>query len=220
MLWFGWFGFNGGSAVAATSRAAMAATVTTVAAATGGLSWAMFDYIFTKKFSAIGFCSGVIAALVGITPASGFVAPWAAIVIGSVTAILCNLACRAKNKLGYDDALDAFGLHGIGGFVGNILTGIFAQKWIAALDGSVIPGGWIEGNWIQVGYQLAGSAAIAGYSFVVTIIICYLINFIPGLKLRVEDDHELYGVDVTHMGEVAYDHLDSAPEAVPPKEEA
>ncbi|KAJ3126846.1 hypothetical protein HK098_007050 [Nowakowskiella sp. JEL0407] len=218
MLWFGWFGFNGGSALASTARAGMAATVTTIAAATAGLSWSFFDYIFTKKFSAIGFCSGAIAGLVGITPAAGFVAPWAAIVIGFVTAIACNLGSRAKHLLGYDDALDAFGLHGIGGFVGNILTGVFAQKWIALLDGTVIPGGAIEGNWIQLAYQLGGSAAIAGYSFVGTLIICYAINFIPGMKLRVDDDHELLGVDVTHMGEVAYDHYDGLDGEVPTKE--
>ncbi|KAJ1560391.1 hypothetical protein HK096_008918 [Nowakowskiella sp. JEL0078] len=217
MLWFGWFGFNGGSAVAATSRAAMAATVTTVATAAAALSWALFDYTFTKKFSAIGFCSGAIAGLVGITPASGFVAPWAAIIIGAVTSIICNLACRLKNRLGYDDALDAFGLHGIGGFVGNILTGIFAQKWIALLDGTVILGGWVEGNWIQVAYQFAGSGAIAAYAFVGTYIICIILNFIPGLKLRVEDHHEEHGIDVTQMGEVAYDHYD---ETIPETKEA
>ncbi|KAI8812735.1 ammonium transporter AmtB-like domain-containing protein [Cladochytrium replicatum] len=205
ILWFGWFGFNAGSASAATARAAMAGLVTTVAAASGGITWLMFDYIFTRKLSSVSLSSGIVAALVGITPGAGYVAPWASIVIGSVTALVCNLACSVKHKLGFDDALDAFGLHGVGGVVGNLLTGIFAQKWVASLDGTGIDGGWLDGNFIQLGYQLAGTAAIAVWSFGISYVILSVLNLIPGLRLRVPEESELLGLDVSHMGEQMFE---------------
>ncbi|RKO88842.1 ammonium transporter AmtB-like domain-containing protein, partial [Blyttiomyces helicus] len=213
LLWFGWFGFNGGSAVAATPRAAMAALVTTVAASAAALSWVLWDYARTGKLSGLGFCSGAVAGLVAITPASGFVAPWAAIVIGILAGIICNAACSIKTLFGFDDTLDAWGVHGIGGFLGNILTGIFAQKWIAELDGSVINGGWVDGNFIQVGYQLAGSSAIAAWSFVVSTILLFVINKIPGLHIRPSEEEEELGADVGEMGEVAYELLPPSSEA-------
>ncbi|KAJ3040987.1 hypothetical protein HDV00_010059 [Rhizophlyctis rosea] len=206
LLWFGWFGFNGGSAVAATPRAAMAGLVTTVAAASAGFSWVMWDYLFVHKgkVSGLGFCSGAVAGLVVITPAAGYVAPWAAIVMGLIGGVLCNMGCRIKNIFGFDDSLDAWGVHGIGGLVGNIMTGIFAQKWIGLLDGTALNGGWIEHNWVQVGYQIGGSLAIAVWSFVITYILLTLINFIPGLHIRPSEDEELLGTDI-QMGEVAYE---------------
>lgn len=206
LLWFGWFGFNGASAIGATSRAGMAAMVTTISASAGALVWVLIDCIRTKKISGIGFCSGALAGLVGITPASGFVAPWAAIIIGVVTSALCNAACALKELMGADDVLDSFALHGVGGFVGSILTGIFAQKWIANLDGvTVIQGGAIEGNWVQLGYQLAGSLAICAYSFFGTLFILMVINRIPGMRLRASPEAEKVGLDLSEMGEVAYE---------------
>ncbi|KAJ3053333.1 hypothetical protein HK097_004506 [Rhizophlyctis rosea] len=206
LLWFGWYGFNAGSAVAATPRAAMAGLVTTVAAATAGLSWTLWDYLFVHKgkVSGLGFCSGAVAGLVVITPAAGFVAPWAAIVMGIIGGIFCNMGCRLKNVFGFDDSLDAWGVHGFGGFLGNILTGIFAQKWVATLDGAVINGGWMDQNWIQLGYQVGGSLAIAVWSFVISYILLTIINFIPGLHIRPTEDEELLGSDI-QMGEVAYE---------------
>jgi Amt family ammonium transporter len=204
ILWFGWFGFNGGSALAGTSRAAMAASVTSIAASAGGLTWVLFDYRHERKLSALGFCSGAVAALVSITPASGFVAPWAAIVIGFLAGLVCNLCCHLKHVLGYDDALDVFGTHGMGGVLGNILTGIFAQQWIARLDNSNIDGGWVDGNWIQVPKQLAGSAAGAAWSFCWTCVILIIMQKTPGLALRLNKDNEEMGVDLAEMGEVAY----------------
>jgi Amt family ammonium transporter len=109
LLWLGWFGFNGASAIGATPRAAMSGFVTTIAASSGALAWVLVDALRTKKLSGVGFCSGALAGLVGITPASGFVAPWASIVIGIVTAVVCNLGCMMKEVLGFDDSLDAFG---------------------------------------------------------------------------------------------------------------
>lgn len=125
-LWVGWFGFNAGSALAANLRAVMAAVVTNLAASVGGVTWCLLDYRLERKWSTVGFCSGVIAGLVAITPGSGFVTPWAAFVFGVVGAIACNYATKLKFLLRVDDALDIFAVHAIGGLVGNILTGLFA----------------------------------------------------------------------------------------------
>ncbi|KAJ1537574.1 hypothetical protein HK405_014529, partial [Cladochytrium tenue] len=172
LLWFGWFAFNGGSALAGTARAAMAGAVTHIATASGALAWPIADSFMSRKMSGLGFCSGAVAALVAITPAAGFVAPWAAIIIGTSAGIVCNFACRLKGYLGFDDSLDAWGVHGVGGFVGLFLTGVLAQKWIPTLDGTnsatatPIPGGAVDGHPIQIGWQLAGGASIAVWSFV------------------------------------------------------
>jgi len=206
LLWFGWFGFNSGSATGATPRAAYAALVTTVSASSGALAWVLFDYVRTGKLSGIAFCSGALAGLVGITPGSGFVNAWSAIIIGMVTAICSAFSIQIKERLGYDDSADAWGIHGVGGLAGSILTGLFASKTIAALDGSVIEGGaFIDGSWALLGYQVAGSAAILGYSFIGTLIIIFTINSIPGLHFRVSESDELMGGDLGEMGEVAYE---------------
>lgn len=208
-LWFGWFGFNGGSAGAGSPRAAMAALVTTISASAGGMTWMLCESMHTKKFSGLAFCSGAIAGLVSITPGSGYVAPWASILFGIAGGYCCYLGTKIKNYFGFDDALDAWGLHALGGFVGNILTGIFAQKWVGLLDGSSIEGGWLERHWKQVGYQFAGSLAIAGWSFVVTALILIIMNNIPGLELRCSDQDEELGADMTEMGECMYELIPS-----------
>jgi Amt family ammonium transporter len=164
----------------------------------------MFDYIKSRKLSAFGFCSGAVSGLVAITPAAGFVAPWASIVIGLSTGIVCNIACKLKNVISFDDSLDAFGIHGVGGLWGSILTGFFAQQLIGDLDGVTISAGWIDGNFIQVPYQIAGALATALWSFVVTYIVLITINRIPGLQFRVSSDAELIGCDLAEMGETAY----------------
>ncbi|KAJ2627690.1 hypothetical protein H4R22_004275 [Coemansia sp. RSA 1290] len=205
MLWFGWIGFNGGSAVASDGRAGMAAAVTHIAASMGGLSWSVVAYFRNGyRFSSFHFCSGAVAGLVAITPGSGFVSPWAALVFGAVAGVVCHFAVDLKEKLRFDDALDVFAVHGVGGIVGNLLTGIFASKSVAALNGSEIDGGWIDHHWKQFGYQLAGSCAGAGWSFVVTGIILYIFNIIPGLHLRIHEEGEISGTDITEMGEHGY----------------
>ncbi|KAJ2771118.1 hypothetical protein IWQ57_002356 [Coemansia nantahalensis] len=205
LLWFGWFGFNGGSAVASNSRAGMAVAVTHIAACMGGLSWSIVAYFRNGfKFSSFHFCSGAVAGLVTITPGSGYVSPWAALVFGAVGGIACHFAVDLKEKLRFDDALDVFAVHGVGGIVGNLLTGIFASKSVAALNGSTIDGGWIDHHWVQFAYQLAGSCAGAGWSFVVTAIILYTLNLIPGLRLRIDEEGEISGTDITEMGEHGY----------------
>lgn len=125
-LWVGWFGFNAGSALSANLRAVMAAVVTNLAAATGGVTWCLLDYRLERKFSTVGFCSGVVSGLVAITPGSGYVPPWAAVVFGVVGAAVCNWGTKIKYWLGIDDALDIFAVHCLGGLVGNLLTGLFA----------------------------------------------------------------------------------------------
>ncbi|KAK4212521.1 ammonium transporter AmtB-like domain-containing protein [Rhypophila decipiens] len=208
-LWVGWFGFNGGSALAANNRAAMALICTHLAACTGGLTWILLDYRLERKWSTVGFCSGAIAGLVAITPGAGYVTPWAAFIFGVVGGIACNFATKLKFVIGVDEGLDVFAEHGVGGIVGNLLTGIFATDWMAALDGGpLIAGGWIDGHWVQLGYQLADSVAGFSYSFVMTCVILFLMNLIPGLSLRVSAEDEDLGLDDTQLGEFAYDYVE------------
>lgn len=208
-LWFGWFGFNGGSALAGNLRAAMACVVTNLAASVGAITWVIIDYRIERKFSALGFCSGAVAGLVAITPAAGYVGPASSVAIGFLGAIACNMAVYLKHMFNYDDVADVFAVHGVGGYVGSILTGIFAEAYIANLDGvTVIPGGWLNRNWIQIGYQFADATAGAAWAFVVTYIILFVMNRIPGLSLRVDRESELKGLDVAEIGEMAYYHVD------------
>ncbi|ORX58790.1 ammonium transporter [Hesseltinella vesiculosa] len=208
-LWFGWFGFNGGSALSGNLRAAMACVVTNLAASVGGITWMVLDYRLERKFTALGFCSGAVAGLVAITPASGYVGPAPSVAIGFLGALACNFACHLKNVFNYDDALDVFAVHGVGGYVGSLLTGIFAEAYIANLDGvTVIPGGWMNRNWIQLAYQLADATAGAAWSFFVTLILLLIMDRIPGLSLRVSPEVELQGLDAAEIGELAYYHVD------------
>ncbi|PWZ01689.1 putative high affinity ammonium transporter [Testicularia cyperi] len=204
-LWFGWFGFNGGSALGANLRAVQAMMVTQVSASVGGLTWMFWDWRLERKWSAVGFCSGVIAGLVAITPASGYVGTPAAVAFGVVGGTACNFATGLKNLFGYDDALDIFAAHGVGGMVGNILTAFFADNRVASFDGSdLIPGGWINRNWVQLGYQVADSAAGFGWSFVVSMILLFAIDRIPGCHFRASEDDEMLGIDLAQVGEEVY----------------
>jgi len=161
-----------------------------------------------RKWSAVGFCSGAISGLVAITPASGYVGAPAAVAFGFVGATACNFATQLKFIAGYDDALDIFASHAVGGVVGNILTGFFAQASVAHFDGfTVIPGGWFDHHWVQLGYQIADSCAGLGYSFVMTTAILWIMHFIPGLSLRGTEEMEILGVDDAEMGEFAYDYV-------------
>ncbi|KAJ3751823.1 ammonium transporter [Lentinula raphanica] len=208
LLWFGWFGFNGGSALSANLRAAMACTVTNLAASVGGLTWMLWDYRIERKWSAVGFCSGAIAGLVAITPGSGFVGAPAAVLFGFMAGTVCNFATQLKFVFGYDDTLDIFASHAVGGVVGNVLTGLFAQASVAGFDGiTEIPGGWLDHNYIQLGYQLADSVAALSYSFTMTTIILWIMHFIPFLRMRGTEEAEIMGLDEYDMGEFAYDYV-------------
>ncbi|KAF7320073.1 Ammonium transporter [Mycena kentingensis (nom. inval.)] len=208
LLWFGWLGFNGGSALSANLRAASACIVTNLAASVGGLTWMAWDYRIERKWSAVGFCSGAIAGLVAITPGSGFVGSPASVLFGFMAGTICNFATQLKYFAGYDDSLDVFASHAVGGVVGNLLTAIFAQAKIARYDGFTdIPGGWLDRNWIQLAWHVADSVAGMAYSFVVTTIILWGMHLVPFLRLRVSEATEDIGIDESDMGEVAYDYV-------------
>jgi Amt family ammonium transporter len=208
-LWVGWFGFNGGSALGANLRAVMACFVTNLAACVGGMTWCLVDYRLERKWSTVGFCSGVIAGLVAITPGSGYVPPWAAVVYGILAGVACNYATKLKYFLRCDDALDIFAVHAIGGLVGNICTAFFAANYIARLDGiaSDKPLGWLNQHWIQLGYQLANSVCGGLYSFLATCVILGCLDFIgrffPVLRLRASPEEEVLGIDDVEIGEFA-----------------
>jgi Amt family ammonium transporter len=212
LLWFGWFGFNGGSEVAANARAANAAVVTHMAASIAGLTWMALDYWFESgKLTSMGFCAGCVSGLVTITPASGYVTPASALAIGAIGAACCFAATKLKTKVKFDDAMDVFAVHGVGGMVGSILTGIFADSWVWTLDGSDAAGGWLNANFRQVGLQLAGILAIGGWSFVISYIILTIMDRIPWIGLRVPPEHESIGTDLALMGELAYRYETNVP---------
>ncbi len=193
LLWFGWYGFNAGSAVASNGLAALAFTNTTVAPAAAGLSWMFAEWIHSGKPSALGFGSGVVAGLVGITPAAGFVTPGWGIVIGLAVGVVCYGAVLVKAKLKYDDSLDAFGVHGVGGTFGAIATGVFATVGATGL---------IMGNVKQLLTQLLAVGASAAYAFIVTCILAFIIDKTIGL--RVEKEDEIVGLDQTQHSESGY----------------
>lgn len=193
ILWFGWFGFNAGSAVAANGTAALAFTTTTVAPAAAGLAWMIAEWMHSGKPSALGFGSGVVAGLVGITPAAGLVTPGAAIIIGVGAGLICYTAIIVKAKLKYDDSLDAFGVHGVGGTFGAIATGVLA---------TVGAKGLIAGEPKQVVTQIIGIVAAGAYAFIVTTIIAFILDKTIGL--RVEKEDEIMGLDQTQHSESGY----------------
>jgi Amt family ammonium transporter len=194
LLWVGWFGFNGGSALAANSRAAFALVATHLAASTGALTWMVLEWWTRGKPSVLGMISGAVAGLGTITPASGFVLPWHGIVIGLLAGAICFWACTyLKQKIGYDDSLDVFGVHGVGGITGTLLCGVFA---VAAIGETA---GLLEGNPIQLLYQVYGIAAVALWSGVATVILLKVIEFL--VPLRVSKQSEIEGLDVTQHGE-------------------
>ena len=194
LLWVGWFGFNAGSAVAANGGAGMAMLVTQIATATAGLAWMFAEWGFGKKPSLLGILSGAIAGLVAITPAAGFVGPVGAFFIGLIAGITCYWAStKLKNKFGYDDSLDVFGIHGAGGTVGALLTGIFAKE---AIGGAA---GLLEGNIGQLWTQFIG----VGFTIIYTGVLTYIILKIVGLitPLRATPEVETQGLDLNQHGE-------------------
>ncbi len=188
-----WFGFNAGSAVAANGTAALAFTTTTVAPAAAGLAWMIAEWMHSGKPSALGFGSGVVAGLVGITPAAGLVTPGAAIIIGVGAGLVCYTAIIIKAKLKYDDSLDAFGVHGVGGTFGAIATGVLA---------TVGAKGLIAGEPKQVVTQIIGIVAAGAYAFIVTTIIAFILD--KSIGLRVEKEDEIMGLDQAQHSESAY----------------
>ena len=194
LLWVGWFGFNGGSALGATSRAGFAIAATHLAACAGALTWMLLEWLDRGKPSVLGMISGAVAGLGTITPASGFVLPWHGIVIGIIAGGVCFWACtKLKTMLGYDDSLDVFGVHGIGGLTGTLLTGVFAVAAIGETAGA------LEGNPNQILIQLYGIGATLAWSGVVTFVLLKAINLL--VPLRVRDEDERAGLDLALHGE-------------------
>jgi len=199
ILWFGWFGFNAGSGYAADGRAVNAFLVTNVAAGTAALTWGLISQFQYKKMSAAGVATGAVGGLVAITPAAGFVGVMGALAIGMGAGILCYMAVQMRPKLGLDDALDVFAVHGIGGIWGALATGIFA---VAAIGGT---SGLIEGgNVDQMLTQIIAVVATLLYSGIVSLVILKVLDMIPGLGLRVSEADEDQGLDVSAHGERAF----------------
>jgi Amt family ammonium transporter len=204
MLWVGWFGFNAGSALAANGLATSAFVNTHFATAAAAIGWSISEWIRNGKPSALGAISGAVAGLVAITPASGFVQPMSALLIGFIAGIFCFLMVTVvKSFFAYDDSLDAFGVHGAGGTIGAVLTGIFASSAINPIFGAGKPTGWIDGNFRQVLNQIAGVAIAWGLSIIGTLILLKLVDLVIGL--RVTREQEIEGLDVTQHGEEGYD---------------
>ena len=217
ILWFGWLGFNGGSAFGANLRAIMSIWNSMLAPAFGGIVWCLLDYRLERKFTMVGFCSGSIAALVAATPASGYIHPWAAIIMGIVSGAVCNFATKRGSQpvisrllltiivvkvfIKIDDSLDLFAEHAIGGVIGLLFNGFFASHTIIALDGvnTNINGGLIDHNLKQLYIQGVYICATCGYAFIATAILAKVIDVIPGLHLRTTSEGEVLGLDETEV---------------------
>jgi Amt family ammonium transporter len=203
LLWVGWFGFNAGSALAASPLATSAFVATHFAAAAAALSWSAAEWIKNGRASALGAISGAVAGLVAITPAAGFVAPMPALTIGLLAGAFCYwTVTRVKAMFGYDDALDAFGVHGAGGTIGALLTGVFASHLVNPIFGFGKAVGGVDGHWGQVGNQVVGILIAWGVALVGTLVLLKIVDLITGL--RVTEDEEIKGLDITQHGEEAY----------------
>ena len=207
LLWVGWFGFNAGSALAASGLATSAFVNTHFAAAAAVIGWAAAEWLRNGKASALGAISGAVAGLVAITPAAGFVTPMSALIIGLVAGGICYfMVAKVKSWFGYDDSLDAFGVHGAGGTIGAILTGVFATSSINPIyhtaSGDPLPSGVVDGNWGQLGNQVVAILIAWGLAIAGTFIILKVVDLLIGL--RVPADHEVQGLDLSQHGEEGY----------------
>jgi Amt family ammonium transporter len=197
LLWFGWFGFNAGSALAANRSAVAAFVNTNTAAAVAAYAWLTIEWMHKGKGTILGACTGAVAGLVAITPCAGFVTAMGAVAVGMMVSVVCYGAILLKGKLGYDDSLDVFGVHGVGGAFGALAVGTLAK---AGISGDV--NGLLYGNPAQLGYQALSVVAAGSYSFVVTFVILKLVDLVVGL--RVTADEEEAGLDLTQHGERGY----------------
>jgi len=199
LLWFGWFGFNGGSALAANGIAASAFVNTDIAGSIAMVTWLCISWIREKRPSFVGALTGAVAGLATITPAAGYVEPWAAVVIGFIAGVVCYMAVQIRVKLDWDDALDVWGVHGVGGILGSILVGVFAVKRIGGVDGL------IAGNFNQLKIQVFAVILTAAYAFAVTYGLLKIINYFE--PVRVSKEEEIKGLDNSIHGESAYNNI-------------
>jgi ammonium transporter, Amt family len=218
ILWFGWFGFNGGSALSSGSLAGLALTNSQVAAAAAAMSWMFVEWFHRGKPTGLGFASGLVAGLVAITPASGFVHPFGALLIGLIAGVVCYGSVLLKPILKYDDSLDAFGVHGVGGFLGAVLTGVFASAamWSLGTFTGVKPDEWPDfaklfinheyvasGRAAQIWVQFVAAIVAAGYGFVATLILVKAIDLVVGFNVDAKAEND--GLDVSQHGELGFD---------------
>ncbi|CCF56169.1 hypothetical protein KAFR_0A07350 [Kazachstania africana CBS 2517] len=207
-IFFAWIFFNGGSAGNSTIRAWYAIENTVLAASFGGMTWLFIDYFkYDGKWTTVGISSGIISALVAITPGAGYVPIWSSMIFGIVGATCCNFAIDVRNLMKIDEGFEVWALHAVGGVTGSILTAFFAAKYVnntAGVYASDIGGGWLDHHWVQLGYQLAGICAICSWAAVVTAIILLAMNQIPWLKIRLTPEEEEKGTDLAQLGEAAY----------------
>ncbi len=198
LLWFGWFGFNAGSAISSGALATSAFVVTNIAAAAAGFTWMLAEWIRKGKPSILGAASGAVAGLVAITPASGFVSPMGALIIGGAAGVICYLACNIKTLFGYDDSLDVVAVHGVGGAFGAIATGVFAG-WMVDPSSTIVATGALTGNMNQLWIQLKSVGIVFVYSFGVTALILLALKYTMGVKVKSEDEEK--GLDESLHGE-------------------
>lgn len=197
----GWLGFNGGSGLAADGISANAILVTNLGAAAAALTWSLLDQIINKKPTVVGFCTGVIAGLVAITPAAGSTGVFGGIVIGVASGLICFwMVAHVKFRFGYDDSLDAFGVHGVGGIIGSILIGVFATQEITGEGGAK---GALYGDWNQLWIQFIATVATIAFSALMTWVLFNLVDKLVGI--RVSEIEESIGLDISEHGEIAYE---------------
>lgn len=209
LLYVGWLFFNGFSCGNASVKVPYAMMNTHLSGAFGAISWCILDYRLEGKWSMVGICSGCISGLVAATPASGFIPLWASVIMGVVSGVVCNFATQLKYLVHVDDSLDVLAEHGIAGMVGLLFNGIFGSSTVAGYDGFTNhAGGWIDHNWKQLYVQIVYILATTAYSGGVTAILCFVIDKIPGLHLRVDYNGEETGVDEDQIGEFAYDYVE------------
>ena len=206
LLWVGWFGFNAGSTVQSGLETARALTMTQVSAASGALTWMLIEALMFRKATSLGFASGILAGLVAITPAAGVVKPYGAMILGSLASIACYLAVTAKNKFGYDDSLDCFGIHGIGSGLGVLLLTFFIRdSWMSSASAAAGQKGWTV--WNQLVVQLTGIGATIGLAVIGTLLVCLIVE--KTIKFRISESEEIAGLDYTLHGEHGYGLISS-----------
>lgn len=204
LLWVGWFGFNAGSSVSSGLSTAQALVATQAAAAAGALTWIIIESFHQGKATALGFASGILAGLVAVTPAAGVVQPWGAMLLGIIASMICYMAIQLKNKLGYDDSLDAFGIHGVGGIVGALFLSFFIRKsWMAEAAAASATGKWTV--WNQLGVQALAVGIAIAFAAGMTFLIIFVINRFT--KFKSSEDDEMAGLDRAYHGERGYGML-------------
>lgn len=203
LLWVGWFGFNAGSSISSGLSTAQALTATQVAAATGALAWTIIESVHQGKATALGFASGILAGLVAVTPAAGVVQPYGAMILGILASLVCYMAIQLKNRIGYDDSLDAFGIHGVGGIVGALFLSFFIRPSWMTEAAAAAGGTWSV--WNQLGIQSLAVIIAICYATVMTFVIIYLLDRI--IKFKSTEDDEMAGLDRSYHGERGYGML-------------